>query len=139
MKSPLIFVIIFILISAASCRKIGREVIELKNNYTDTIFTVVAWAGMNHLYPDTLLPLNRPGMRYVPPGKKRVINETGMGGNWASIFSNLPSDTLSIYLFDSKTLSGNDWQEIRDGYLILKRFDLSLHDLKDNNFTLTYP
>lgn len=42
MKSPLIFVIIFILISAASCRKIGREVIELKNNYTDTIFTVVA-------------------------------------------------------------------------------------------------
>ena len=108
MKSPLIFVIIFILTSVASCRKIGREVIGLKNNYTDTIFTIVAWAGMDHVYPDTALPIKQPGMRNVPPGEKRVISETGMGGNWASIFSNLPSDTLSIYLFDSKTLSTND-------------------------------
>jgi len=47
----------------------------LKNNYTDTIFTIVTWAGMDHVYPDTTLPIKQPGMRYVPPGEKGVISD----------------------------------------------------------------
>ena len=46
----------------------------MKNNYTDTIFTIVTWAGMDHVYPDTTLPIKQPGMRYVPPGEKGVIS-----------------------------------------------------------------
>jgi hypothetical protein len=127
-------------ISTTSCgNKIGREIIGLQNNYRDTIYVLAAWAGMEHVYPDTALPINRLGMRYVPPGTKGVISETGMGGNWASSFLTLPSDTLSIYLLDAKILSLYDWSQIRDNYMILKRFDLSFQDLKSSNYIITYP
>ena len=133
-------IILSLVITMSNCgKKTGREIIGLQNNYHDTIYVLAALPGMGHVYPDTVLPTNRPGMRYVPPGKKWVISETGMGGTWTSIFSNLPSDTLSIYLFDANTLSGYDWSQIRDGYIILKRYDLSLQDLKNRNFTITYP
>ena len=98
MKSPLIFVIIFILTSVASCRKIGREVIGLKNNYTDTIFTIVAWAGMDHVYPDTTLPIKQPGMRYVPPGEKGVISREWEAIGPVSFQTYLPILYQFIYL-----------------------------------------
>ena len=129
-------------VSTTSCwKKISREGIYLQNNYDDTIFALVAWNGMEHIYPDTALPQTKPkfGTGEVPPGEKSTIKSTGMGGNWSDIINSLPADTLSIYLFAGKTLSTYNWSQIRDRYLILKRYDLSLQDLKIRNFTITYP
>jgi hypothetical protein len=140
MKTKIITTIsLSLIISAFNCKKIGRETIQLQNNSLDTVYTFVAWNGMEHIYPDTTLPTMKPGMRFVPPEKKRVFIETGSGGNWDQVFFNLPSDTLSIYLFSADTLATYNWSEIHDKYLILKRYDLSLQDLKNSNFIITYP
>jgi hypothetical protein len=48
-------------------------------------------------------------------------------------------DTLAMFFFDNDTLAKYDWSEIRSGYRILKRYDLSLQDLENRNFTIEYP
>jgi hypothetical protein len=49
------------------------------------------------------------------------------------------TDTLSIYVFDTDTLNTYDWVKVKVGYKVLKRYDLSLDDLKQMNWTITYP
>ena len=57
-----------------------------------------------------------------------------------SIFKNeLTSDTLSIYVFNADTVDLQGWGYVRNGYKILKRYDLSLMDLKNKNFLVDYP
>ena len=55
------------------------------------------------------------------------------------IFFNLPKDTLSVFIFHTDTLTEYTWNEVRDKYMILKRYDLSLDDLRRLNFKITYP
>ncbi|MBZ0242459.1 MAG: hypothetical protein K8F24_04525 [Bacteroidales bacterium] len=58
---------------------------------------------------------------------------------WEDFFKELPNDTLSVFIFHTDTLNKYPWEKIRDHYMILERYDLSLVDLKQSDFTLTYP
>jgi hypothetical protein len=58
---------------------------------------------------------------------------------WEDVFKSLPSDTLSIFIFRAKTISYYDWQLIRNNYKILKRYDISLGDLKQKKWIIPYP
>lgn len=51
----------------------------------------------------------------------------------------IPSDTLIVYVFDAEVLENVDWTEVVNDYMVLKRYDLSLEDLEDMNWTITYP
>ena len=51
----------------------------------------------------------------------------------------IPSDTLMIYIFDAEVLESVDWSVVVHNYMVLKRYDLSLDDLKKMNWTITYP
>ncbi|GHT80090.1 hypothetical protein AGMMS50262_24170 [Bacteroidia bacterium] len=44
-------------------------------------------------------------------------------------FNNIPSDTLSIFYFHPDTLAKYDWEEVRQGYMVLRRYDLSIEDI----------
>nr|NQU93826.1 hypothetical protein [Bacteroidota bacterium] len=61
---------------------------------------------------------------------------------WETIYNygvQIPSDTLMVYVFDADVLENVDWADVVHYYLVLKRYDLSLDDLKQNNWTITYP
>lgn len=88
-------------------------------------------------YPDSLPETNeyviydisiviRPGYEHHYP-------------SWEKYFQTQPNDTLSVFIFHTDTLNKYTWGEVRDGYMILKRYDLSLDDLKQLDFTITYP
>ena len=51
----------------------------------------------------------------------------------------IPSDTFMIYVFDANILNTIPWDTIRKYDMYLKRYDLSLQDLKNSNWTITYP
>lgn len=53
--------------------------------------------------------------------------------------SKVIEDSLLIYLFHIDTLKNNTWSDVRDGYKILKRYDLSLEDLEYLDYKLSYP
>lgn len=50
-----------------------------------------------------------------------------------------PKDTISIFILSKGTVDKYDWEKIRVEYNILKRYDLSLSDLQNNNWMITYP
>ena len=91
------------------------------------------------LYPDTLISDFEERLGIVENGKKERV--AGGSATWESIFesSSVPSDTLSLFVFHVDTLAKYDWESIRKDYNILKRYDLSLEDLEQLNFTIIYP
>jgi hypothetical protein len=58
---------------------------------------------------------------------------------WEGIFEDLPADTFMIFIFDADTLEQVPWDKVRSEYKILKRYDLSLQDLKDRDWKVVYP
>lgn len=138
MKTILIVVIAMILMGA-SCGNLADHVygIDVINN-TDYAIQAAPGLGSDWLnsYPDTAISKLKPAFFYVAP---HVRNYIGNGGKWENVFPELPKDTLSIYIFNADTLNVYDWSKIKEGYKILKRYDLSLNDLKKLNWTIYYP
>ncbi|MEO6683368.1 MAG: hypothetical protein ABIN48_11165 [Ginsengibacter sp.] len=90
----------------------------------------------SRIYPDTALPANVPYYSTAFPEDYAVIDSKT---EWSNVYKKFPADTLSIFILNSDTVKVNEWGIIRSGYKILKRYDLSLEDLKKLNWTITYP
>ncbi len=94
----------------------------------------------NISYPDTILSTKRD---FIGVPQKKSNEKYAFAGNsssWEAIYKHLiPNDTISVFVFDSEVLDTYPWEEVRDEYKILKRYDLSLEDLQKLNFTLHYP
>ena len=56
-----------------------------------------------------------------------------------AVKTNTTSDTLSVFVFHIDTLLNHSWKEIRDGYKILVRYDLSAKDLESLRGEIYYP
>ncbi|WP_298900883.1 hypothetical protein [uncultured Psychroserpens sp.] len=126
------------LISLASCEVSmdNRYFITVENDTDETLQFHVASENSPVKYPDTILPMNMDDISL--PSVTRTVN-WGNSRRWEDRVDALPSDTLSIYFFHPDTLSTYSWDEIRDDYNILKRYDLSIEDLQALNFRVTYP
>lgn len=140
MKKLLLVIVCTILIS---CKFEGigerRYTIIVSNNSNHSIVFHFAFGGLydGGLYPDTLLPQS---CEYI----YREIKASGKyyyysSAKWEEIYSNLPCDTMSVFIFHTDTLNKYSWQEVRDGYKILRRYDLSLEDIKKMKWTIPYP
>ena len=110
--------------------------LNIQNNSDKPTAFYVAALGVRHLYPDTTLETTKPIIATIQPGK---TNPWYINLSFDDLFKQLPKDTLSVYFFSIDTLNKYDWSTIRDQYNVLKRYDLSLQDLKNKNFILSYP
>jgi hypothetical protein len=111
--------------------------IYIKNNSNITLF-VTAGQELYKMkpYPDTLLPYKKPGNEIISPNNR---NNLISSHKWEDVISSLPSDTLSIYFLDADTVNICGWEEVAKDYKVLKRYDFSVDDLKNMNWTVTYP
>ena len=87
-------------------------------------------------YPDTNLSNPKPLLSEIKPNDYIFIDSRK---KWEEVFSEAPKDTLSFYNISSDTLSTYSWDIIISRYNILKRYDLSLQDLQNLNWRITYP
>ena len=46
---------------------------------------------------------------------------------------------ITIYVFNADTVDNNDWSYIYENYKVLKRYELTLQDLQNSNWTITFP
>jgi hypothetical protein len=142
-----IFLISQLLISG-TCRKESdscHQKINFKNNSNESIFIHESYtyprkslSGTYALFPN---PLSQPQIYEVKPGETNIEATRTRGGDcFESRFGTdlLPSDTTIIYVFDRNVLQTVSWDTIREHDLYLKRYDLSLQDLKNGNWTITY-
>jgi hypothetical protein len=92
--------------------------------------------GMN-FYPDTSLPVSKPSL-YIVRAHQSLPNGVNYE-DWSTMFNSLPTDTLSIYIFSADALDNSSWNDIKTGYKILRRYDLSLEDIKKLDNKIYYP
>lgn len=109
--------------------------IIIKNKSNHNIQFFVARPGSEFLYPDTTLPTKKVGGPVILPSLSGYVDSSI---KWEKQYAKLPSDKMSIYIFDSDTLKKYDWEDVRLNYRILKRYDLTLQDLQSTDFYVNY-
>jgi hypothetical protein len=136
-----IFIFIILVTNLSKCEKAvmdKRYAVYIKNNAEHSIGAYFALGGkLGTLFPDTILPETKQYV--ITEIKPNTIYIYDSGIKWEEIFLKLPKDTMSVYIFHTDTLYKYPWERIRDDYMILKRYDLSLEDLQDLNWAITYP
>lgn len=111
--------------------------IKLVNNKDYSIGCYFSLGGKyGTYYPDTLIPIRQDYVILDVISKEYTYDSKI---EWREIFKELPQDTLSIFIFHTDTLNKYSWEEVRNGYKILKRYDLSLQDIERLNYNVPYP
>jgi hypothetical protein len=127
-----ILIILSILLCGASCEKLVDHVysIKVRNNTNDTLLFYESYN-----YPDSSIVQNKPILTRIYP---KDYSHLDSKKDWDEILVP-PKDTISIFILNKDTVDRYSWDKIRNDYNVLKRYDLSLDDLKNLNWTITYP
>jgi hypothetical protein len=139
-QKPILVVALIIMslpLMSNSCEEISGydNRLTIVNNSDKRIFYV---EGVT--YPDTSIGSYNPVRSFAENGANpHSSNGITILGKWEESFKELPVDTLMIFIFDADTLEQVPWDKIRSEYKILKRYDLSLQDLKDRDWKVVYP
>lgn len=135
MKKAWITGIVFVVCFAGTCKTNpfaeGVYSITVTNN---TPMLVSCFYQSN--YPDTSLPASRPVLAGIRPNDYTFLDSKR---RWEEVFAGAPGDTLSFFILSADTLNAFNWDEIRNRYLVLKRYDLGIQDIKNMNFKITFP
>ena len=141
MRKQQLHIIIFTLIFLYGC--IRKETanchfnIHVKNNSNKPIYIYDYYD-----YPDSSLKNKNynpavSGEYYkVKPSETTNIRRSCYEGLFET---RIPSDTIMIYIFDAQTLATTPWETVKKNNLYLKRYDLSLQDLRNLNWLINYP
>lgn len=128
----IVLIFLSILLCGANCEKFidHAYIIKIQNNSSDTIQFYESYN-----YPDTAIDVTKPRLKMVYPSKYSSLESEK---DWSEVLVP-PKDTISIFILSKDTVDKYDWEKIRVEYNILKRYDLSLSDLQNNNWMITYP
>lgn len=58
---------------------------------------------------------------------------------WEKVIARTSKDTISFFIFSWDTIHKYGWQNVRDNYRVLKRYDVDAAYLKAHDWTITYP
>ncbi len=133
----IVFLFVLIVFLTACGKLDGTDYrLKIKNNTAKYIYYYDIYT-----YPDTSIgEINIPRVKDNYEVKPNSENSIPTQVVWERIFENdLPSDTLSIFIFNEDVINEVPWDTVKVQYLVLKRYDLSLEDLKQMNWTITYP
>ncbi|MDR0872653.1 MAG: hypothetical protein LBN27_04180 [Prevotellaceae bacterium] len=129
-----------ILICLLSCEPKGNSIIKFVNKSGISVYI-----NKSFEYPDTIV--GTPAPTYWQ--KKVVSGETNTYAlnlfdiSWETQFrgKGIPSDTLMVFVFDANKLDSlyKESSSVDVFSTLLKRYDLSLQDLQQVNWVLTYP
>lgn len=143
MKPIINFLLPYLVVLFASCERDNcHETIMFKNNSLKPVYITA-----EDSYPDTLFFQHYSGLVHNSHTQKvepNSINTEGLRTTpscWENVINGarITSDTLMIYVFDADDIENLSWTEVTQNYLVLKRYDLSLSDLEEMNWTITYP
>ena len=120
--------IIFVLTLCYACPNWTVYDVNFRNNTNFVLYDYVAFGyADNKCYPDTSIFFDSPNGHTQP----NSYSITTLHRELVDIIrERIPSDTLSIFYFHPDTLQKYTWEEIRQGYKVLRRYDLSIEDIQ---------
>ena len=135
-KKYSIVVIICLLFNSSTCT-LQYYTITVHNNTNHNISVLVSLG--NPLYPDTLLPVPEHFSRINPIRPGVTASVVPIETSFKQFIQFYGSDTIIIFIFHTDTLNKHTWDEIREGYKILKRYDISWQEMEELNGMISYP
>jgi len=123
--------LLFVLLTACPSEDYKNIVVFANDSeYNITVYIgVVPYSMGGSLYPDTLLPKVKCGINYD------AKQEKGYSYN----FEYQNNDTLCFFIWNTDMVSKYEWDDFRDSYNILCRYDLSKQDIETLQFRISYP
>jgi hypothetical protein len=116
-------------ISVMGCVDLVDHVYRIEiHNYTND--TIQFYGSYN--YPDTSIDATKPRLIMATPNYFGYLDSKY---EWKDV---LPKDTILIYILNKDTVDGYSWETIKKEYKILKKYTLSLEDLENNDFKVSY-
>lgn len=113
------------------------DYLYIKNDAGFNIGYYAAVGGLyGNFYPDSLPTTDSLVIKKMEPDTKKILLHKQ--STWKRYFKNLPYQKLSVFIFNSDTLEAYSWDEVRDEYKILKRYDLSLDDIRNLDYIITF-
>ncbi|MDR2223625.1 MAG: hypothetical protein LBE34_12985 [Flavobacteriaceae bacterium] len=82
--------------------------------------------------------LETPSYYPYPPNETDFIPSKGSHSTKADFRKYLKNKMCYIWLFDKKVLDSLSWKEVTEKNLYVKRYDLSLQDLEEMNWTIIF-
>ena len=127
--------IFFWLFYATTCWIEGSYTIKVYNNSTHYIDVLLSHG--NPVFPDTLLP-DRFYYKLDPtkPGSECNYYNSLTFKDFIQFYD---SDTVIIFIFHTDTLLKYSWDEVREDYKILKRYDISWQEMERLRGDIHYP
>lgn len=141
-KNLIIFTICIITITLSfTCRK--PKICHTKLNFIN-LSNKHIYIQSCGIYPDTLLsshycpnPIGDKPFHFVSANSN---NKLALPVSQGCYEVNIPdSIKILIYVFDAQILETTPWDSVQLNNMYLKRYDLSLQDLKNSDFIITYP
>ena len=135
----LIGIIILVIGTSSSCRKEKSDGLVTINNANYTINVRILFN-----YPDTTLEMGENCLDCTADIEPNTLKEhfffPNSRYNWSTIIADRNShSTLTMFVIHRDTLDKYSFEQIQQDYNILKRYDLSVEDLENQNWTITYP
>ena len=137
MKTIFKYLVLFVVLTAATaCPEppVDKGGFMFYNNSNSNVCIYLGVASRKNggsLYPDTMLTNKNTTIGPILKNSKYYYD--------FNRFAN--TDTLCLFIIDSDTINKYTWEEVKNGYKILQRYDLlvDLKGLKQINFIVTYP
>ena len=131
-ESSIIYILI---IFSVSCGDKGNHEIKIINNAD-----YVIWCDYSFYYPNVYYPFVDKHIKEIQPHSSGILFSkvySGLGRSWERHFAqDILSDTLMICISDSSVIVSSPYNT---DYSVIQRYDVSLQDLVDLNWTLYYP
>ena len=143
---PTTFIVATLLCSCFADRIDRHFHIPFKNNMNHSIYVFRSSKEQYNMFPhfqDTLLHsyYSDPSLDSISYRIKPGEENEGSLFSWSTYESSFGNayDTLLVFIINADTLENNGWNYIRENYIIEQRYDLSLADLQNVGFKLSFP
>lgn len=125
--------------SSNNCKKGGHgdNRLTIVNNSNASIFTL-----LQYNYPDT--SINDESWSYLAYNylvvESQKTEKLWNSIKWDKVIQNKNEhNMLTVFILDNEIVNNTPWAEIQSNYLILQRYELTIEQLDDMGWRVTYP
>lgn len=130
MKMKLLILALLNLVVFIQCKKglPTKYDVNYVNNADHSIYFLPIFGfGGTQAYPDTTISFKKDNLGLI---SQKAFVVGAENSPIESILKSIPSDTLSIFYFHPDTVTKYLWEVIKHDYKILRRYDLSLENIR---------
>ena len=135
MKNIFLAVLIYFICTASSCDKLIPDRVSsfwIQNNSSGEISF-----SYSLKFPDSSIThLQRFEVITISNGEKAPIDSRK---DWDKVINeDIPGKKLQVFVF-TIPVNDNNWDSVRNNYLVQKRYELTVDDLNTMNWVVSYP